>query len=62
MTLAGRFVAEGEDLLAAADAAGWSPVARYCASGSELPGIEIEPSLLAEVSELGSGDAHARGL
>jgi RNA methyltransferase, TrmH family len=30
---AGRFVAEGEDLLEAADAAGWEPVERYCASG-----------------------------
>ena len=31
---AGRFVAEGEDLLAAADAAGWPALERYCAAGS----------------------------
>ena len=51
----GRFVAEGEDLLAAADAAGWAPVERYCAAGSGLPGIEVETALLAQASELGSG-------
>ncbi|HWE09702.1 MAG TPA: RNA methyltransferase [Solirubrobacteraceae bacterium] len=51
----GRFVAEGEDLLAAADAAGWVPVERYCATGSGLPGAEVEPKLLAQASELGSG-------
>ena len=53
--LAGRFVAEGEDLLAAADAAGWEPVERYCAAGSGLPGVEVEPELLANASGLGSG-------
>ncbi len=52
---AGRFVAEGEDLLAAADAAGWSPVERYCAAGSGLAGIEVEPSALAAASGLASG-------
>jgi TrmH family RNA methyltransferase len=52
---AGRFVAEGEDLLAAADAAGWKPVERYCAAGSGLEGTEVEPRLLAAASELGSG-------
>jgi len=51
----GRFVAEGEDLLAAADAAGWQPVERYCAAGSGLNGTEVEPKLLAAASELGSG-------
>jgi TrmH family RNA methyltransferase len=51
----GRFVAEGEDLLAAADAAGWQPVERYCAAGSGLPGTEVDPKLLAAASELGSG-------
>lgn len=51
----GLFVAEGEDLLAAADAAGWTPVERYCAAGSGLPGTEVEPSVLASVSSLGSG-------
>jgi TrmH family RNA methyltransferase len=52
---AGRFVAEGEDLLAAADAAGWEPVERYCAAGSGLDGVEVEPKLLAAASGLGSG-------
>jgi TrmH family RNA methyltransferase len=51
----GRFVAEGEDLLAAADRAGWQPVERYCAAGSGLPGVEVEPGLLASASGLGSG-------
>jgi RNA methyltransferase, TrmH family len=51
----GRFVAEGEDLLAAADAAGWPALERYCAAGSGLPGIEVEPSVLAAASTLGSG-------
>jgi RNA methyltransferase, TrmH family len=50
-----RFVAEGEDLLHAADAAGWAPVERYCAAGSGLPGVEVEPRLLASASGLGSG-------
>src|SRR3954469_2753905 len=44
-----RFVAEGEDLLEAADAAGWTPVARLVA------GVDIAPHLLAEISQLGSG-------
>src|SRR5579875_3073463 len=52
---AGRFVAEGEDLLAAADAAGWTPVIRLATAQSGLPGIEVEPRLLAQASELGSG-------
>jgi RNA methyltransferase, TrmH family len=51
----GRFVAEGEDLLAAADAAGWQPVERYCAAGSGLPGVEVEAELLSAASGLGSG-------
>src|SRR5205807_2278954 len=51
----GRFVAEGEDLLAAADAAGWPAVERYCAAGSGLPGVEVEAELLAAASGLGSG-------
>lgn len=51
----GRFVAEGEDLLAAADEAGWRPVERYCATGSGLPGTEVEADVLAHVSQLGSG-------
>jgi TrmH family RNA methyltransferase len=52
---AGRFVAEGEDLLAAADAAGWEPLERFCAAGSGLPGVEVEPALLASASGLASG-------
>jgi len=52
---AGRFVAEGEDLLAAADAAGWHPVTRLCSEGSGLPGEAVVPELLAGASELGSG-------
>jgi TrmH family RNA methyltransferase len=51
----GRFLAEGEDLLAAADAAGWPALERFCAAGSGLPGIEVEPALLASASGLGSG-------
>jgi len=48
-------VAEGEDLLAAADAAGWQAVQRFCAAGSGLTGTEVEPGVLASASELGSG-------
>jgi RNA methyltransferase, TrmH family len=51
----GHFVAEGEDLLAAAEAAGWAPLERYCAAGSGLPGTEVEPALLQSASGLGSG-------
>ncbi len=51
----GRFLAEGEDLLAAAEQAGWPALERYCAAGSGLPGVEVEPRLLAAVSGLGSG-------
>ncbi len=50
-----EFVAEGEDLLAAADAAGWAPLARLVAEGSGLDGEEVKPHLLADVSQLGSG-------
>jgi TrmH family RNA methyltransferase len=51
----GEFVAEGEDLLEAADEAGWSPVLRLCAAGSGLAGEEVAVPLLAKVSQLGSG-------
>lgn len=51
----GRFVAEGEDLLAAADAAGWEPVERYAALGSGLPGVEVQADALASISGLASG-------
>lgn len=45
----GRFVAEGEDLLAAARAAGWPALYELRA------GIDVEPGLLDQVSALGSG-------
>lgn len=45
----GRFVAEGEDLLSAAVAAGWEPVYTLRA------GEDVEPALLDGVSALGSG-------
>ena len=45
----GRFVAEGEDLLAAADAAGWTPLVRLRA------GDDVSAEALAKVSSLGSG-------
>ncbi len=51
----GQFVAEGEDLLAAADAAGWTPVERFAACGSGLPGIEVDAVALKSVTELASG-------
>ena len=50
-----QFVAEGEDLLAAADAAGWEPLARLVAEGSGLEGEAVAPHLLQKVSQLGSG-------
>lgn len=51
----GRFVAEGEDLLAAADAAGWTPVHRFCAAGSGLSGVEVDATLLSQASGIASG-------
>jgi RNA methyltransferase, TrmH family len=45
----GRFLAEGEDLVAAADAAGWEPVHKLQA------GVDIDADVLAKVSSLGSG-------
>lgn len=51
----GLFVAEGEDLLEAADAAGWNAVERFVAAGSGLPGIEVEPKLLESASGIASG-------
>jgi RNA methyltransferase, TrmH family len=44
-----RFVAEGEDLVEAAQQAGWQAVYRLEA------GVDVEPALLDEVSALGSG-------
>jgi TrmH family RNA methyltransferase len=51
----GLFVGEGEDLLAAARAAGQEPVELLTAAGEALGGNEVEPALLARVSQLGSG-------
>jgi RNA methyltransferase, TrmH family len=45
----GLFVAEGEDLVEAAAAAGWEPTLLLVA------GEDVEPELLAAVSSLGSG-------
>lgn len=52
---AGLFVAEGEDLLGSADASGWIAIERYAAAGSGLPGVEVDPGVLASASGLGSG-------
>ena len=51
----GRFVAEGEDLIAAARRAGWEPVVLLAAADSGLEGEEVEQGLLDNVSGLGSG-------
>jgi RNA methyltransferase, TrmH family len=54
----GTFVAEGEDLIAAAQRAGRAAIDGYRVAGSSLggPGFhEVEPAALASVSTLGSG-------
>jgi TrmH family RNA methyltransferase len=54
----GRFVAEGEDLVAAAARAGREPLAGFRLAGSGLGGagfLDVAPEALASVSELGSG-------
>jgi RNA methyltransferase, TrmH family len=51
----GLFVGEGEDLLAAARAAGQEPVELLTAAGEGLGGTEVEPALLTRFSQLGSG-------
>jgi len=51
----GRFVAEGEDLVAAAAAAGWEPLSLLAAAGSGLAGDEVEAPLLDGASSLRSG-------
>jgi TrmH family RNA methyltransferase len=51
----GRFVAEGEDLLAAAAAAGWPASETFVAAGSGLDGVQVDPEVLARVSTLRSG-------
>ena len=49
------FVAEGEDLIDAARAAGWTPELLLCEAGSGLAGEEVAAHLLKQVSQLGSG-------
>jgi RNA methyltransferase, TrmH family len=51
----GLFVAEGEDLLAAAMRTGAEPVELLTAAGEDLGGTEVEPGLLDGVSALGQG-------
>jgi RNA methyltransferase, TrmH family len=54
----GLFVAEGEDLIAAAIAAGRSAVHGYRAAGTAIGGTafdDVDPSVLLSVSTLGSG-------
>jgi TrmH family RNA methyltransferase len=53
----GSFLAEGEDLIAAAAAAGWKPLEGYRATGSGLGEgfLDVEPAALAAASTLGSG-------
>lgn len=50
-----RFVAEGEDLVQAAAAAGWPALDTLVAAGYGLEGTEVEPDLLDRASGLGSG-------
>jgi TrmH family RNA methyltransferase len=58
---AGRFVAEGEDLLAAAAKAGRTPVYVLAPAGAPQGRIEVDERLLRGVSGLGSG-AHPMGV
>jgi RNA methyltransferase, TrmH family len=51
----GLFIGEGEDLLAAARAAGADPVELLTAAGEGLGGTEVDPALLDRFSRLGSG-------
>ena len=54
----GRFLAEGEDLIAAAQRAGRGPLEGYRVSGSGLGGAgfcDVQPDALKAVSALGSG-------
>jgi RNA methyltransferase, TrmH family len=54
----GLFLAEGEDLIAAAIAAGRPPVAGFRLAGTAIGGADfedVEPDVLAAVSTLGSG-------
>ncbi len=55
---AGRFTAEGEDLIAAAARAGWPALEGYRVAGCDIGGTEftdVTPEALAAVSALGSG-------
>ena len=61
-TSCGTFVAEGEDLLAAADAAGWQPRVRLCAPGRGSTAPRSRRTCCAEVSRAGLGHARARRL
>jgi RNA methyltransferase, TrmH family len=57
-TQSGTFFAEGEDLIAAAAAAGRAALDGYRVAGSRVGGTgfhDVEPELLAAVSTLGSG-------
>ena len=51
----GSFVAEGEDLLESADAAGWQASARFVTADSGLEGIPVASHVMPSVSQLGSG-------
>src|SRR5262249_44277809 len=51
----GLFVGEGEDLLAAAQAAGAEPVELLTAAGEGLGGTGVEPALLDRFATLASG-------
>jgi RNA methyltransferase, TrmH family len=54
----GRFLAEGEDLIAAAGLAGWQPLDGFRAAGSGLGGrdfADVDATALSTVSTLGSG-------
>jgi TrmH family RNA methyltransferase len=54
-----RFLAEGEDLIAAAQLAGRPAVSGFRVGAEPMPGAEdfteVEPAVLAQVSSLGSG-------
>ena len=58
----GAFLSEGEDLVEAGLAAGAEPRFLLTAAGSGLGGEEVEPELLASVSEPRLGHAGDRGL
>ncbi len=58
----GLFVAEGEDLLAAARAAGAEPVELLTAAGEGLGGTEVEPALLDRCLEARLGHPGDRRL